>query len=89
MSLHSNHANHPKTPNFNLALILEIAVLGAVLATSLLYYIQHPEPAEQQSSQDEIHPTAIPWLQSEEACRKTGRTWKDETCWDHEHSPDF
>lgn len=37
----------------------------------------------------EIHPTGIPWLQSQESCESTGRLWQDDICWDTEHDPTF
>jgi hypothetical protein len=43
----------------------------------------------QASQRDDVHPTAIPWLQSRSACEQTGRTWESNECWDREHSPDF
>ncbi|NJR66147.1 MAG: hypothetical protein HC772_13845 [Leptolyngbyaceae cyanobacterium CRU_2_3] len=43
----------------------------------------------QASQRDEVHPTAIPWLQTRSACEETGRIWDNNNCWDQEHSPDF
>jgi hypothetical protein len=43
----------------------------------------------QASQRDNVHPTAIPWLQSRSACEQTGRTWENNECWDQGHSPDF
>jgi hypothetical protein len=43
----------------------------------------------QASQRDQVHPTAIPWLQSRSACEQTGRTWENNECWDQGHSPDF
>lgn len=37
----------------------------------------------------DVHPTAIPWLQTQSSCIQTGRTWRDGECYDAEHSPDF
>ncbi|HEY9630122.1 MAG TPA: hypothetical protein V6C84_22740 [Coleofasciculaceae cyanobacterium] len=41
------------------------------------------------SQRDNIHPTAIPWLQTQAACEHTGRLWEEGTCWDSVQSPDF
>jgi hypothetical protein len=36
-----------------------------------------------------MHETAIPWLQSKVSCEGTGRIWRDSTCWDKQHNPNF
>lgn len=38
---------------------------------------------------DEIHPTALPWIESSEECNGPKRKWEDGFCFDSEHSPDF
>jgi len=35
------------------------------------------------------HPTSIPWLHNQFDCEHTGRTWRNEECWDYEHNPMF
>ncbi|HLO86195.1 MAG TPA: hypothetical protein VK203_14460 [Nostocaceae cyanobacterium] len=35
------------------------------------------------------HPTSIPWIKEKNLCEKTGRTWQNNKCWDHEHNPSF
>jgi len=35
------------------------------------------------------YPTAIPWLESKFDCEHTGRSWKNNQCWDYEHNPSF
>jgi hypothetical protein len=35
------------------------------------------------------HPTSIPWLTEKSQCQHTRRTWRDNKCWDYEHSPMF
>ncbi|MBI4780521.1 MAG: hypothetical protein HY785_04290 [Oscillatoriophycideae cyanobacterium NC_groundwater_1537_Pr4_S-0.65um_50_18] len=41
------------------------------------------------SQRDNVHPTAIPWLETQAACEHTGRLWEEGTCWDRVQSPDF
>ncbi|MBW4661453.1 MAG: hypothetical protein KME15_22505 [Drouetiella hepatica Uher 2000/2452] len=41
------------------------------------------------SQRDNIYPTAIPWLQTQDACEQTGRFWEEGRCWDAMQSPDF
>jgi len=41
------------------------------------------------SQRDKVHPTAIPWLQTQASCEETGRTWDEGKCWDEVQSPDF
>lgn len=40
-------------------------------------------------SADESHPTALPWIKSEQGCTGKYREWQDGFCFDSEHSPDF
>ncbi len=35
------------------------------------------------------NPTSIPWIDNESDCQYTRRTWRDNKCWDSEHSPMF
>jgi hypothetical protein len=67
-----------------------IATLGTAslttIATLFWLYIVQPDLA---SSNSRVHPTSIPWLQNQEDCEKTARTWQNGTCLDSEHSPDF
>ncbi|MEH1830754.1 MAG: hypothetical protein V7L29_01375 [Nostoc sp.] len=35
------------------------------------------------------HPTSIPWIFDKSECEHTNRTWRDQKCWDDEHSPMF
>ena len=35
------------------------------------------------------HPTSIPWIKDSSSCKQSGRVWKDEQCWDEEHSASF
>jgi hypothetical protein len=34
-------------------------------------------------------PTSIPGVENQEYCERFDRTWKDNKCWDNEHSPYF
>lgn len=34
-------------------------------------------------------PTSIPGIENQEQCEKFNRIWKDDQCWDYQHSPDF
>lgn len=52
---------------------------GFYLATSLT-----PDVSAEQS-----HPTALPWIDSEQGCNGAQRIWKDGFCFDSEHSPEF
>ena len=36
-----------------------------------------------------IHPTSIPWIQTQAECEKSGRNWQDNKCWDNKHNPSF
>jgi hypothetical protein len=35
------------------------------------------------------YPTSIPWIYDKSECEHTGRIWRDQKCWDSEHSPNF
>ncbi|MBD2775603.1 hypothetical protein ICL16_26985 [Iningainema sp. BLCCT55] len=35
------------------------------------------------------HPTSIPWINNKSDCKHTGRTWRDDKCWDYEHNSMF
>ncbi|WP_414543634.1 hypothetical protein [Nostoc sp. CCY0012] len=35
------------------------------------------------------YPTSIPWIYEKSQCERTNRVWRDDKCWDYEHSPDF
>lgn len=56
-------------------------------STLLAWDKLHSPALDQETAQ--AHPTGIPWLQAETDCQQAGRTWKEGTCWDTEHSPDF
>ncbi|MBE9177505.1 hypothetical protein IQ268_02800 [Oculatella sp. LEGE 06141] len=34
----------------------------------------------------EVHPTIVPWIQTETDCHQSGREWQDNHCWDGEWS---
>lgn len=34
-------------------------------------------------------PTSIPWIENKSDCQDTNRTWRDNKCWDYEHSSMF
>lgn len=38
------------------------------------------------AKEEQIRPTAIPWLQDQKSCEATGRFWKDDNCWEKEWS---
>jgi hypothetical protein len=59
---------------------------GAILGASWLLAIQPLLNALQQTS---YYPTAIPWLQTQADCQHTGRAWREGTCWDEQHNPNF
>lgn len=42
-----------------------------------------------QVSAEQSHPTALPWIESEQDCTGAQRHWKDGFCFDSEHSPEF
>ncbi|NJN85275.1 MAG: hypothetical protein HC881_01755 [Leptolyngbyaceae cyanobacterium SL_7_1] len=64
--------------------LLTLAVGGGML----LFLVKVLQPVvESQAAID--HPTSIPWLNSADSCEHTGRTWRDEACWDEEHDPSF
>ncbi len=35
------------------------------------------------------HPTSVPWINNKSLCEHTGRTWRNDDCWDAEHNPLF
>ncbi|MEH1912739.1 MAG: hypothetical protein V7L05_32550 [Nostoc sp.] len=35
------------------------------------------------------YPTSIPWIFDKSECEHTNRTWRNEKCWDDQHSPTF
>jgi len=38
---------------------------------------------------DASYPTSLPWVGSKSQCEEFGRTWRNDQCWDDEHSHDF
>ncbi|NJL61859.1 MAG: hypothetical protein HC903_08520 [Methylacidiphilales bacterium] len=40
-------------------------------------------------SQENYHPTSLPWIRDESDCLHRGRTWNQGECWDKEHSSMF
>ena len=40
-------------------------------------------------SQEDYHPTSLPWIKDESDCLNRGRNWNQGKCWDQEHSPMF
>jgi hypothetical protein len=55
-------------------------LLAAVTVPSVLWLTTLTAKEEQ------IRPTAIPWLQDQKSCEATGRTWQDGNCWEKEWS---
>ncbi|MDJ0620065.1 MAG: hypothetical protein QNJ63_25555 [Calothrix sp. MO_192.B10] len=35
------------------------------------------------------YPTSLPWVESKSQCEEFGRTWRNDQCWDAEHSHNF
>jgi hypothetical protein len=42
-----------------------------------------------EDKEESFHPTSIPWLNDLSSCEETGRVWKNDQCWDLEHSAMF
>jgi hypothetical protein len=42
-----------------------------------------------EKSQEDYHPTSLPWVKDESDCLNRGRNWNQGKCWDQEHSPMF
>lgn len=40
-------------------------------------------------SSSDANPTSIPWIENKFDCQSSSRTWRDNKCWDYEHSPMF
>ncbi|MEH2367540.1 hypothetical protein [Nostoc sp.] len=40
-------------------------------------------------SSSDVNPTSIPWIDNKFDCQSSNRTWRDNKCWDYEHSPMF
>ncbi|MBK1987663.1 hypothetical protein A0J48_008965 [Sphaerospermopsis aphanizomenoides BCCUSP55] len=59
-----------------------IIVTGSI---SSLFFIKSLIPKERQVA----FPTSIPWIKSQDDCERGNRNWKDNRCWDSQHSPDF
>ncbi|WP_413171274.1 hypothetical protein [Anabaena azotica] len=36
-----------------------------------------------------VFPTSIPWIENRNDCERANRDWKDNKCWDSQHSPYF
>jgi hypothetical protein len=36
-----------------------------------------------------VHPTALPWIESETDCDRKSQHWKDSLCYDQEYDPNF
>jgi hypothetical protein len=69
-----------------LSILAPFCLLSIVLVVGWFRVITPALKAQQNA---EAHPTALPWLETEAACKHTDRVWKDGDCWDKEHSPDF
>jgi hypothetical protein len=40
-------------------------------------------------SSSDVAPTSIPWINNRYDCQRGERVWRDNKCWDYEHSPMF
>lgn len=68
-----------------LGLFVALGSLTALTVPSVLWIMSW----NAKSQYAEIHPTAIPWLQDQQSCEKTGREWQDDHCWEEEWSHNF
>jgi hypothetical protein len=66
--------------------ILVIVLLSLCTPIAWFYLLQ---PLLKYLKTHAIHPTGIPWIQSETDCLATRRTWQDGICWDSEHDANF
>jgi hypothetical protein len=65
-------------------LLLSVGSMGAIV-----FAWKGLQPVVASLRQPLVHPVSIPWLQSQDDCERTGRTWNNNECWDHDHSPHF
>ena len=65
------------------AFIALLPTSGFCTASLILSYVNSTSTAAVS------YPTSIPWLTEKSQCQHTGRTWRDNKCWDYEHNPMF
>lgn len=68
--------------------IIAIAIFGAMVATSAIALFSILDSTFN-PNRTTPSPAIIPWLETPEACEKTGRIWYENQCLDSEHSPTF
>lgn len=81
--LRTENSKYPYKVVVTFSLLAGLAMGGIVMTWQSL------QPVAMQLQRSFVHPVSIPWLQSKGECEKTGRIWKDDNCWDSDHSPDF
>lgn len=60
-------------------LMTKTGILALYLFTSLCSILSNPVKAE-------IFPTSIPWITDQQQCEHTNREWRNQKCWDNQHS---
>ncbi|MBF2073345.1 MAG: hypothetical protein IGS50_06230 [Synechococcales cyanobacterium C42_A2020_086] len=68
---------------------IALLVSGVISMGVALAWFYIGQPLLNHLQQSTIYPAGIPWLQNEQECSASGRTWEDDTCWDAEHDPNF
>jgi hypothetical protein len=68
-----------------LAILVLTGVLAALVVPAYLWLLQ----LNTEQNTEPAHPTAIPWLQDQQSCEKTGREWQEGKCWEREWSHMF
>lgn len=56
-------------------------VTSIVIVNSLFFYFN--------SLTKSSYPASVPWIEDQEQCEYTGRTWNKNECWDKDQSPWF
>ncbi len=73
--------------------VASIAMTLGLMALSTGYALTNPiiqsKLTEDQKSASEVHPTILPWIESESACSGAKQRWINGFCYDSEHSPEF
>jgi hypothetical protein len=82
---HSKQVWTPRTTAIAISLGLVALLTGYVVTNPTI----QGKLIEDPNTTSGVHPTVLPWIESEAACQGEKQSWKNGFCYDSEHSPEF